>query len=200
MQSVCSEIRFCEKSRVKRSFWKGLSLLVKVFWKMLVLEAWIVILVKVSCKTLVLEALVKVSWKILVLEAWIVTFVESLVENARFGSLDCHFWWKSRGKCLFWTFGNFDCQCLFWKLGLSLLVKVSWKMLVLEAWTVTFGKVSWRMIVLEACLVCKSVLTREASKSVKQECLRVSRKSVKQRVWVGVSCNSVQQECQSRNV
>ena len=63
MQSVCSEVRFCEKPRVKRSFWKfGLSLLVKV------------------------------SWKMLVLEAWIVTFGESLVENARFGSLACHFW------------------------------------------------------------------------------------------------------------
>ena len=43
MQSVCSEVRFCEKPRVKRSFWKlGLSLLVKVSWKTLVLEAWIV--------------------------------------------------------------------------------------------------------------------------------------------------------------
>ena len=63
MQGVCSEIRFCEKSRVKRSFWKlGSSLLVRV------------------------------SWKMLVLEAWIVTFGESLVENARFGSLDCDFW------------------------------------------------------------------------------------------------------------
>ena len=63
MQSVCSEVRFCEKSRVKRSFWKlGLSLLVKV------------------------------SWKMLVLEAWILTFGESLVENACFGSLDSHFW------------------------------------------------------------------------------------------------------------
>ena len=62
-QSVCPEVRFCEKSRGKRSFWKlGFSLLVKV------------------------------SWKTLVLEAWIVTFSESLVENARFGSLDCHFW------------------------------------------------------------------------------------------------------------
>ena len=31
MQIVCSEVRFCEKYRVKRSFWKfGLSLLVKV--------------------------------------------------------------------------------------------------------------------------------------------------------------------------
>ena len=57
---------------------------------------------------------------------------ESLVENAGFGSLDCHFWRKSRAKRS------------FWKLGLSLLVKVSWKMLVLEA-----------------CLVCKSVLTWE---------------------------------------
>ena len=63
MQSVCSEVRFCEKSRVKRSFWKlGLSLFVKV------------------------------SWKMFVLEAWLVTFGESFVENARFGSLDCHFW------------------------------------------------------------------------------------------------------------
>ena len=30
----------------------------------------------------------------LVLEAWLVTFDESLVENARFGSLDSPFWWK----------------------------------------------------------------------------------------------------------
>ena len=67
----------------------------------------------------------------------------------------------------------------FWKLGLSLLVKVSWKTLVLEAWIVTFGE----SLVESACLVCKSALTREASKSVKQECpARVSRKSVKQRV------------------
>ena len=80
MQSVCSEIRFCEKSPVKRSFWKlGLSLLVEVSWKTLVLEAWIV-------------TLMKISWKMLVLEAWIVIFGEKLVQNARFGSLDCHFW------------------------------------------------------------------------------------------------------------
>ena len=63
-------------------------------------------MVKVSWKTLVLEALililVKVSWKMLVLEAWILTFGESLVQNARFGSLDCRLWWKSRGKCSFW--------------------------------------------------------------------------------------------------
>ena len=99
MQIVCSEVRFCEKSRVKRSFWKlGLSLLVKV------------------------------SWKTFDLKAWIVTFGGSLVENARFESLDCHFWWKSRGKCS------------FWKLGLSLLVKVSWKMFVLKAWIATFGE------------------------------------------------------------
>ena len=190
MQSVCSEVRFCEKSRVKRSLWKlGLSLLVKVSWKTLVLEAWIVTfgesLVenarfgsldchfwwksrgKRSFWKLGLSLLVKVSWKTLVLEAWIVTFGESLVENARFGSLDCHFWWKSRVKRS------------FWKLGLSLLVKVSCKTLVLEAWLVTFGE----SLVESACLVCKSALTREASKSVKQECpARVSRKSVKQRV------------------
>ena len=37
MQSVCSEVRFCEKSHVKRSFWKlGLSLLVKVSCKTLI--------------------------------------------------------------------------------------------------------------------------------------------------------------------
>ena len=70
----------------------------------------------------------EVSLEMLVLEACIVTFGESLVENARFGSLDCHFWWMSRGKCS------------FWKLALSLLVKVSWKMLVLEAWIATFGE------------------------------------------------------------
>ena len=80
MQIVCSEVRFCEKYRVKRSFWKlGLSLLVKVSWEMLV-------------RKLGLSLLVKVSWKMLVLKAWIVTFGESLVENARFGSSDCHFW------------------------------------------------------------------------------------------------------------
>ena len=89
MQTVCSEVRFCEKSRVKRSFWKlGFSLLVKV-----------------SCKMLVLEA-------------WIVTFGDSLVENARFGSLDCESLMENIGKCS------------FWKLGFSLVVKVSWKMLV----------------------------------------------------------------------
>ena len=67
MQSVCSEVRFCEKSRVKRSFWKlGLSLLVKVSCKTLVLEAWIVTFG---------ESLVENA----VLEAWIVTFGESLV-------------------------------------------------------------------------------------------------------------------------
>ena len=33
----------------------------------------------------------EVSWKTLVLEAWILTFGESFVEDACFGSLDCHF-------------------------------------------------------------------------------------------------------------
>ena len=50
MQIVCSEVRFCEKSRVKRSFWKlGVSLLVRVSWK------------------LVFSSSVKVSWGMLVL-------------------------------------------------------------------------------------------------------------------------------------
>ena len=104
---------------------------------------------EVSCKTLVLEAWIVTFGESLVenvvLEAWILTFGESLVENARFGSLDCHLWWKSRGKC---RFGSLDShfwwksrgKCSFWKLGLSLVVKVSWKMLVLEAWIVTFGE------------------------------------------------------------
>ena len=88
MQSVCPEVRFCEKSRVKRSFCKfGLSLLVKV-----VLEAWIVSfgesLVENAGLKLGLSLLVRVSWNTLVLEAWIVTFGESLVGHARFGSLD----------------------------------------------------------------------------------------------------------------
>ena len=53
---------FLRKSRGKRSFWKsGFSLLANV------------------------------SWKTLVLEGLILTFVESLVENVRFGSLDSHF-------------------------------------------------------------------------------------------------------------
>ena len=78
-----------------------------------------------------------------VLKAWIVTFGESLVENARFESLDCHFWWKSRGKCS------------FWKLGLSLLVKVSWEMLVFGSLDCHFStwKSRGKMLVLEACIV-----------------------------------------------
>ena len=100
----------------------------------------------------------------LVLEAWIVTFGESLVENAR------------------------------WKLGLSLLAKVSWKMLVLEAGLSLLAKVSWKLLVLEACLVV-------STKSVQQECQeRVSSKSVQQECLAGVSCNNVQLECQSKNV
>ena len=72
MQILCSKVRFSEKSRVKRSFWK-----------------------------LALSLLLKVSWKMLILEAWIVTFAESLVENARFGSLDC----QENARC-----GSLDCH------------------------------------------------------------------------------------------
>ena len=84
MQSVCSEVRFCERSRVKRSFWKlGLSLLVKVSCKRSFWKLGFSLLMKVSCKRsfwkLGLSLLMKVSWKTLVLEAWIVTFGESLV-------------------------------------------------------------------------------------------------------------------------
>ena len=39
-----------------------------------------------------LSLLVKVSWKMIVLEALLVTFGESLVENAPFGSFTRHFW------------------------------------------------------------------------------------------------------------
>ena len=94
----------------------------------------------------------------LVLEVWIVIFGERLVENACFGSLDCHFWGKSRGKCLSSKSGlsflgdvswkmlvlevwRTSCgKCLFWKSGLSFLGDVSWKMLVLEVWIVIFGE------------------------------------------------------------
>ena len=72
MQSVCSEVRFCEKPRVKRSFWKlGLPLLVNVSWKMLVLEAWILTFGEsfVENARFGFSLLVKVSWKVLVLEA-----------------------------------------------------------------------------------------------------------------------------------
>ena len=148
MQSVCSEVRFCEKC----SFWKlGLSLFVKV------------------------------SWKTLALEAWIVTFGESLVENARFGSLDCHFWWKSRGKCSFWKlglslfgeslvenarFGSLDChfwwkssgKCLFWKL-------------------VWFARVSWQER--QARVSSKSVQQERQERVSSKECpARVSSRSV----------------------
>ena len=112
---------FWWKSRGKCSFWKlGFSLLVTV------------------------------SWKMLVLEAWILTFGDSLVENARFASLDSHFWWKSRGKCL------------SWKLGFSLLVKVS------------------RYPARVSCQECPA---RAASKSVKKKCReRMSSKSALSRV------------------
>ena len=64
------EVRFCEKSRGKCSFWRlGFSLLVKVSWNMLVLEARIL-------------TFGEVSRKMLVLEAWILTFGDSLLENA----------------------------------------------------------------------------------------------------------------------
>ena len=90
-----------------------------------------------------------------VLEALIVTFGERLVENARFGSLDCHFWRGSREKFS------------FWKLGLSLLVKVSWKLLVLEAWSDALGE--------------SRCAARVSRKSVTQECQeRVSSQRVQQ--------------------
>ena len=81
MQIVCSEVRFCEKSRVKRSFWKlGVSLLGKVSWKMLVLEGWIVTFGETrgicSFWKLGLSLLMEVSWKMLVLKAWIVALGE----------------------------------------------------------------------------------------------------------------------------
>ena len=114
----------------KCSFWKlGLSLLVKVSWKMLVLGAWIVN----DCRF---------WWK-------------SRRKNSFWKLGFCHVWWKSGGKCSFWKglslLVSLDChfffgespaeKYLFWKLGLSLLVvKVSWKILVLEAWILTFGE------------------------------------------------------------
>ena len=104
----------------------------------------------------------KVSCKTLVLEGWIVTFGESLVENARFGS------------------------------GLSLLVKVSWKMLVLKALSALSGL--QERPDKRGKQECQA---RVSSKSVQKEC---QAKSVQKECLAGVSCNSVHQECQSRNV
>ena len=167
------DCHFWWKARGKRSFWNlGLSLLVKG------------------------------SWKMLVLKPWIVTFGERLLENARFGSLDCHFLWKARGKCS------------FWKLGLSLLVKGSRKMLVLEAWIATFGEILvenarfgsldsrflvkgfWKMLVLEAWIVAFGERLVENARL--QASLVVSTKGAKKECQERVSSKSVQQECLAR--
>ena len=72
---------------------------------------------------------------------------------------------------------------------MSLLVKVSWKMLVLEASLVVASKSVKQELSWQECPA------RVSSKSVQQECEeRVSSKSS------GVSCKSVQQECQSKSV
>ena len=130
------------------------------------------------------------------------TFARNLVENACFGSLDCHFWWKSRGKCS------------FWKLKLSLWVKVLWKTLVLDAWIVTFGEslvenaFGWKSrgkcSFLEAWIVtlggkCSfwklGLWLWVKSRGVQQECqARVSRKTVKEEC-LG---KSVKKECQAK--
>ena len=52
--------------------------LVENSWKTLLLIVWIL-------------TFLKVSWKTLVLEVWILIFAESLVENARFDSVNSHF-------------------------------------------------------------------------------------------------------------
>ena len=78
-------------------------------------------------------------------------------------------------------------------------------MLVLEAWIVTFGeslvenarfesfvwfaRVSWQER--------QASQARVSSKSVQKEC---QAKSVQKECLAGVSCNRVQQKCQSRNV
>ena len=131
-----------------------------------------------------LSLLVNVWWKMLVLEASILTFGERLVENAGFGSLGSHFWWTSRGKRS------------FWKLGFSLLVKVSWKMVILEAWVLAFGE---RLVEKARFGSLDSPLENACfgSRSVKQECQeRMSSKSVKQERRQRVSRKSVQQKCQ----
>ena len=104
--------------------------------------------------------------------------------------------------------------------GVSLLVKVSWKMFVLEAWILTFGeslvenalssRVS-RKSVKKECLTksvkkeCQARVSfqecpaRVSSKSVKKECpARVSTKRVKKGCQERVSCKSAHQECQER--
>ena len=64
----------------------------------------------------------------LALDVSILSFGESLGGKCLFWKSDCHFWGKSRGKCL------------SSKSGLSFLGDVSWKMLVLEVWIVIFGE------------------------------------------------------------
>ena len=87
----------------------------------------------------------------------------------------------SRGKCSFWKLGFSLLVKVLWKMLVleSLLVKVSWKTVVLEAWTVTLGEISWcaagvsRKSVKQkrpARLSSKSALSRVSSKGVKQEC------------------------------
>ena len=101
----------------------------------------------------------KVSWKMLVLEAWIVTFGESLVSNARFGSLDCHFC-ESLVENACWSllvtvsWKMLVLKCSFWKLGLSLLVGVSWGVLLAGS---------------QARVPRKSV-QQECQKKIRQEC------------------------------
>ena len=69
---------------------------------------------------------VEVSYKTLVLELRIFSFRGSLAQNARFGSPDLQFSWKSRIKRL------------FWKSRSSVFVEVSHKTLVLELRILSF--------------------------------------------------------------
>ena len=98
---------------------------------------------------------VEVSQKTLVLEVRSFSFRGSLAQNARFGSPDLQFWWKSRIRRFFWSsgfavfeevsykmlnFGAPDFQFSrkshrkrsFWKSGSSVFGELSYKTLILE--------------------------------------------------------------------
>ena len=123
-----------------------------------------------------------------------VRFCESLVENARFRSLDSHFWCKSHGKSSFWNF------------GFPFLLKVS------DVQRECPDKVSSRSV--QQGVSFQECTARVSSKSVQQKRqARVSRKSVQQGRLARVSSKecparhsvlarlfskSVKQECQER--
>ena len=113
--------QFLRKSHGKRSFWKVWILsFCESPGKAFVLEVWSFSFCEcpvknarvgsVDCQFLRMSrgkrsfwnfgssVFAKVSWKTLVVEVWALSFCESLVQNARFETVDSQFLRKSRGK------------------------------------------------------------------------------------------------------